>query len=202
MIREHILHVRIETRTRSGFCMCLQRHLVRDIGESYAVGAEPVGIARLRLCMDGQHIVQHRRPRRLVARVLVVEEVTSEYVRARLVNRVRRGLGRAVLLDHRDVAHVAAVGNDLLADTGELEVDTVHRTRPRAARRLQLTRVLKVVLDEVRTSRDVADAIRRRNGLAPARNDILVALLDEFLRVDITRQGVEVIRIAVVTIER
>ena len=62
-------------------------------------------------------------------------------------------------------------------------------------------RILKVILDEVRACRDVADTIRRRYRRAPARDNVLVPLLHELFRIDVTRQRIEVVALAVTAVE-
>ena len=63
-------------------------------------------------------------------------------------------------------------------------------------------RILKIILDEVRACRDVADTIRRRYRRAPARDNVLVPLLHELFRIDVTRQRIEVVTLAVTAVER
>ena len=77
------------------------------------------------------------------------------------------------------------------------------RTMTRRGSRIidDFARILKVILDEVRACRDVADTIRRRYRRAPARDNVLVPLLHELFRIDVTRQRIEVVALAVTAVE-
>ena len=210
MIGENIRHVLIELGTRSRLRMSLQCHLVRRVGKRDAVRTEPVRVGSVRLRVYGQHAVDHRCARGLIARVLVVEEITPEDVEPRLVDSICRWLGRAVLLNHRDIAEIAVIGDDLLAHRRELQRHACdcRRIRPvrtktgRGSRIIDdFARILKIILDEVRACRDVADTIRRRYRRAPARDNVLVPLLHELFRIDVTRQRIEVVALAVTAVE-
>ena len=163
--------------------MGLQRHLVRHIGKRDAVRAEPVGVGRVRLRVYGQHAVDHRCARGFVARILVIEEVASEDVEPRLVHRVRCRLDRPILLDHRDIAEVPVIGDDLLAHRRERHRHAARSRRPSG--RKYLSRILEIILDKVRSTTTVTDGCclasssGLTNGLIPLGEHILIAFLHE-----------------------
>ena len=187
--------------------------LIRD---RLAIRNEPLRIAAIRLGMHGQHLVQHRRARDRIAGVRIVEDVAAEEILPRDVDRIGRGIRRAVLLDHRDVFLIARIGHDLLLHRGEGELDLVdirlrhvHGLSTLKHRILldELARVLEVVRDLLPA---IAPAFQLAHGVNGRVNDgvgiirclILVALLHEVLRVDVAIRRVQVVGIAIAAIER
>ena len=162
-------------------------------------------VGRFRLGVHGQHTVHHRGPRGLVARILVIEEVTPKDIEPRLVHRVCRRFNRSILLNHRNVAKIAVVGNDLLAYGREFHRHTAHTDRPSGIEYLSC--ILKIILDKVRACAAIPDGCRLAgrgsfsHRLIPLGEQSLIPFLHKLPRVDCARQGVHIVVLSVTAVE-